>query len=45
MILLDGHSLTPAKKVTAVAMSLQLKERDSTATITPNPAIHRARSR
>ena len=35
MILLDGHSLTPAKKVAAVAMSLQLKERDATASLTP----------
>ena len=35
MILLDGHSLTPKRKVPAEAMSLQLRERDSTASITP----------
>ena len=35
MLLLSGHSLTPARKVPLEAMSLQLKERDSTATITP----------
>ena len=35
MILLNGHSLTPARKVPLEAMSLQLKERESTATITP----------
>ena len=35
MILLSGHSLTPARKVPLEAMSLQLKERESTATITP----------
>ena len=35
MILLSGHSLTPARKVPAEAMSLQLRERDSTASITP----------
>lgn len=35
MILLNGKSLTPARKVPLEAMSLQLKERDSTAVITP----------
>ena len=35
MILLDGHSLTQVRKIQAEAMSLQLKERDSTATMTP----------
>ena len=35
MILLNGHSLTPARKVPVEAESLQLKERDSTATLTP----------
>ena len=35
MILLDGHSLTAARAVTAENMSLQLKERDSTANMTP----------
>ena len=35
MILLSGHSLTPARKVPLEAMGLQLSERDSTATITP----------
>ena len=35
MILLSGHSLTPERKVPLEAMSLQLKERDSTATMTP----------
>ena len=35
MILLTGHSLTPARKVPVEAMSIQLKERDSTATLTP----------
>ena len=35
MILLSGHSLTPVKKVQALAMSLQLKERDATASMTP----------
>ena len=35
MILLKGHSLTPARKVPLEAMSLQLKERESTASITP----------
>ena len=35
MILLDGHSLTPKRKVPAEAISLQLRERDSTASLTP----------
>lgn len=35
MILLSGRSLTPARKVPVESMSLQLKERDSTATVTP----------
>ena len=35
MILLSGHSLTPARKVPLEAQSLQLKERDTTSTITP----------
>lgn len=35
MILLSGHSLTPAKKVPVEAMSLSLKERESTASLTP----------
>ena len=35
MILLSGHSLTHARRVPLESMSLQLKERDSTATITP----------
>ena len=35
MILLSGHSLTPARKVPVEALSLQLKERDSSATMTP----------
>ena len=35
MILLDKGSLTPKRKVPMEAMSLQLRERDSTATITP----------
>lgn len=35
MILLDKGSLTPKRKVPLEAMSLQLRERDSTATITP----------
>lgn len=35
MILLNGHSLTPARKVPVETLSLQLKERDSTATMTP----------
>ena len=34
MILLSGHSLTEARRVQAETMSLQLKERDSTASIT-----------
>lgn len=35
MILLNGRSLTEAQAVPVVNMNLQLKERDSTATITP----------
>ena len=35
MILLSGHSLTHSRKVPLEALSLQLKERDSTATMTP----------
>ena len=35
MILLDGHSLTKKEKIRLESMSLQLKERDSTATISP----------
>ena len=35
MILLSGHSLTPERKIPVEALSLQLKERDSTATLTP----------
>ena len=35
MLLLSGHSLTAARKVPLEAFSLQLNERESTATITP----------
>lgn len=35
MILLSGHSLAPARKVPMEALSLSLKERESTATMTP----------
>ena len=35
MILLNGHSLTPVRKVPVEAESIQLKERESTATLTP----------
>lgn len=35
MILLNGRSLTPKRKIPLEAMSIQLKERDSTATMTP----------
>ena len=35
MILLDGHSLTAARKVPLESMSLSIKERDTTATATP----------
>ena len=35
MILLNGHSLEPARRVPLSAMSLQLSERESTATMTP----------
>lgn len=35
MILLSGHSLTPARKVPVESMSLTLKERESTASLTP----------
>ena len=35
MILLSGHSLTPARKVPLESMQLTLEEKNSTATITP----------
>lgn len=35
MILLNGHSLIPERKIPLESMNLQLKERDSTATIVP----------
>ena len=35
MILLNGHSIDPKRKIPLESMSLQLKERDSTATIVP----------
>ena len=35
MILLNGHSLTPARRVPVEALSLTLKERESTASMTP----------
>ena len=35
MILLSGHSMTQSKRVPVEALSLNLKERDSTATMTP----------
>ena len=35
MILLSGHSLTPARRVPVESLSLSLKERESTATMTP----------
>ena len=35
MILLQGHSISPLKKIPLETMSLQLKERDSTASIVP----------
>ena len=35
MILLNGKSLTPARKIPLEALSLSLKERDSTASMTP----------
>ena len=35
MILLSGHSLSPARKIPLEGLSLQLKERDSTATMIP----------
>lgn len=35
MILLSGHSMTPARRVPLENMSLNLKERDSTASMTP----------
>lgn len=35
MILLNGKSLTPKRKIPLEALSLQLKERDTTATMTP----------
>ena len=37
MLLLNGHSLTPVRKIPAEAMSLSLKERDSAATLTLGP--------
>ena len=38
MILLDGHSLAPARKAPAEALALTLKERESTADYTPADA-------
>ena len=38
MILLDGHSLTPSTRFQPEAMSLQLSERQSTASMTLGPA-------
>ena len=38
MKLLNGHSLTPLKFIPAVEMSLDLKERDSAAALTPGDA-------
>lgn len=35
MILLTGHSMTPERKIPLEGLSLQLKERDSTATMIP----------
>lgn len=35
MILLNGHSLTPSKRIPLESMSLKLKERESTADIVP----------
>ena len=35
MILLSGHSLTPARKIPVESMSLQLNERESSATVSP----------
>jgi hypothetical protein len=35
MILLQGHSISPLKKIPLEEMSLQLKERESTATMSP----------
>ena len=35
MLLLNSHSLTPVRKVPVESMSIQLKERESTATLTP----------
>ena len=35
MILLSGHSLTHARRVPLEALSLSLKERESTATMVP----------
>ena len=37
MLLLSGHSLKATRKITPESMSLQLKERESTATITLGP--------
>ena len=39
MILLNGHSLTPARKVPVEALSLTLKERESTASMTPAATV------
>ena len=36
MILLDGHELTPLRKLRPEALSVTLKERDSTASVTPD---------
>ena len=37
MLILSGHSLTASRKIPVESMSLQLKERDSTATLTLGP--------
>ncbi len=37
MLILSGHSLTASRKIPVEAMSLSLKERDSTATLTLGP--------
>lgn len=36
MILLSGHELTPARKLRPEALTVTLKERDATATVTPD---------
>ena len=36
MILLEGHSLTPKRKIRPEALSIKLTERDSSATMTPD---------